>query len=141
MNSTNTAKKAATKPRSPLAKSRIANGSDLLPTVDGRSTWAKMFRDFCDALAQHVGGADRMSEPERMTIRRAAALECELIHLEAEFAAARAAGDKPDTASLDLYQRVSNTQRRILDALGMKATLRDAVPDLRDYLREREAGA
>lgn len=50
-----------------------------------------------------------MSEPERMTIRRAAALECELVYLEGLFAEARAAGRAPDAADLDLYSRITNT--------------------------------
>lgn len=36
--------------RSPQ-RSRITNGSDLLPTTDGRSAWARLFRDLCDSLA------------------------------------------------------------------------------------------
>lgn len=43
----------ATRPtvsRSPQ-RSRITNGSDLLPTTDGRSFHARLFRDLCDSLA------------------------------------------------------------------------------------------
>ena len=134
-----TATKAKPKPRSPLAKSRLTNGSDLLPTTDGRSVWARMFRDMCETLADHVGGQDRMSEPERMTIRRAAALETELVHLEAKFADCRAAGAAPDAADLDLYSRITNTQRRILESLGMARRPRDVTPDLHAYLREANA--
>jgi len=78
-----------------------------------------------------------MSEPERMTIRRAAALEVELVHLESTFAEARAAGRAPDAADLDLYSRVTNTQRRVLDALGMQARPQDVTPDLQSYLSQR----
>lgn len=131
--------KPAYKPRSPLAKSRLTNGSDLLPGTDGRSLWARMFRDVCETLAHHAGGQDRVSEPERMTIRRAAALECELVHFEGKFAECRAAGRAPDAADLDLYSRITNTQRRILETLGMAQRPRDVTPNLADYIT-REAG-
>jgi hypothetical protein len=117
-----------------FSRSRITNGSDLLPTIDGRSAWARMFRDTCEALTAHVGGADRVSEPERMTIRRAAALECELVRLEIAFAEARAAGRAPEAADVDLYSRITNTQRRVLETLGMEKKPRDVTPDLSQYL-------
>jgi len=119
-------------------RSRITNGSDLLPTVDGRSAYARMFRDLCEALAQHVGGIDRMSEPERMTIRRAAALECELVRLEVAFAEARIANRVPDAADIDLYSRITNTQRRVLDSLGMHSKPGDITPDLHAYLEAKQ---
>lgn len=115
-------------------RSRISNGSELLPGTDGRSVWARLFRDLCEGLADHLGGADRMSEPERMTVRRAAALEAELVHLEAKFAECRAAGNAPDAADLDLYSRVTNTQRRVLEAIGATRRPRDVTPSLSEYL-------
>jgi hypothetical protein len=121
-------------PPARFSRSRITNGSDLLPTVDGRSAWARAFRDVVESLAQHVGGSDRMSEPERMTIRRAAALECELVSLEIAFAQARAAGRAPAAADIDLYSRITNTQRRVLETLGMESKPRDVTPDLSQYL-------
>lgn len=72
-----------------------------------------------------------------MTIRRAAALEVELVHLEGTFAEARAAGRAPDAADLDLYSRITNTQRRVLDSLGMQARPQDVTPTLDAYLRQR----
>ena len=72
-----------------------------------------------------------------MTIRRAAALEVELVHFESNFAEARAAGNAPDAAALDLYSRLANTQRRVLGSLGMQARPKDVTPDLAAYLRQR----
>lgn len=116
------------------ARSRITNGSGLLPTVDQRSAWGRLFRDLVEGLADHVGGPDRMSEPERMTIRRCAALETELVHLESKFANLRAGGGEPSAADLDLYGRLANGQRRHLETLGITRRVRDVVPDLRDYV-------
>lgn len=51
-------------------------------TVDGRSIWARLFRDSYLALLAHCGGADAVSDTKRMAARRVACLEAELIHLE-----------------------------------------------------------
>ena len=128
---------AATSPntRPATTRSRLTNGADLLPTVDQRSTWARLFRDLTESLADHVGGADRMSEPQRMICRRIAALEVELIHYEAKFAGIRAADREPTASDLDAYSRFANTQRRLLESLGMDRRPRDVTPDLRDYLQ------
>lgn len=135
---TATADKSPTE-RPATARSRIANGSDLLPQTDGRSAWARMFRDVVEAMAAHVGGVDRMSEPERLTARRVAALEAELVAMESKFATARADGGEPAASDLDLYSRVSNTQRRHLEALGMARRPRDVVPDLQIYVQGKAA--
>jgi hypothetical protein len=49
---------------------------------------------------------------------------------ETKIAIVRAAGGEPDDALLDLYSRVSNTQRRHLEALGWRRVPRDVTPDL-----------
>lgn len=65
----------------------------MLPGTDGRSAWARLMRDVVGALEHHCGGD--LTEVERMTARRAAALEVELCHMESQFAEARAAGRSP----------------------------------------------
>ena len=57
------------------ARSRLTNGRDLLPGVDGRSTWARLLRDVSSAMYVHLGGEDRISEPQRMLVRRVACFE------------------------------------------------------------------
>ena len=130
---------AATSPtsRPPTTRSRLTNGADLLPSVDQRSTWARMFRDMTESMADHCGGADRLSEPERMVCRRIAAMEVELVHLEAKFAKQRANGADPATNDIDLYSRLGNTQRRMLETVGMSRRPRDVTPQLQDYLSSK----
>ena len=124
----------------PTARCRVTNGSSLLPTVDGRSIWARLMRDQLAALLAHLGGADYASETLRATCRRAAALEAELIHLEDGFARCRADGGEPDPAALDLYGRLADRQRRLHEVLGWQRTARDVTPTLEQYIAER-AGA
>ncbi len=96
-------------------------------------------RDVFDAMVVHLGGSDVVTEPERMTARRAAVLECELIHIEDALARIRAEGGEPDAGQLDLYSRLSNSQRRHLEVLGWAKRPRDITPSLSQYLANRSA--
>ena len=121
-------------PAKPYARSRVTNGSSLLPTVDGRSIWARLMRDQLAALLAHCGG--NVSETMRATCRRAAALEAELVHLEDAFARAHAEGGEPDASALDLYGRLADRQRRLHEVLGWQRTPRDITPMPLDYARQ-----
>ncbi len=112
----------------------MTNGKSLLAGVDGRSVWARRFRDLIDLHVTDRGGD--MSQAKRSIIRRAAALEVELERLEAKFALAGEAS----AADLDLYQRASNTMRRHLESVGLDRVARDVSP-LSDYLEAKAEGA
>lgn len=120
----------------PTARSRVSNGSALLNGVDGRSVWARRFRDLMDLHLADKGGPDAVSEGERSIIRRAAALEVELERLEVKFATSGEAA----AADLDLYGRTSNTLRRHLEAVGLQRRPRDVTPSLDAYLRSKAEG-
>ncbi len=124
----------------PTARSRITNGSALLPGVDGRSVWARLMRDTQSALLTHLGGADLVSETQRMTVRRIAALEAELVFLEDKIARCRAEGGEPEAAVLDLYGRLANGQRRHLEIIGWERVPRDVTPSLDQYLTQQTDG-
>ena len=55
------------------ARSRISNGVDLLPNVDGRSLVARRYRDISGAIIVDQGGIDQCSELRLQLIRRFAA--------------------------------------------------------------------
>ena len=116
----------------PQARARVTNGSELLPDVDGRSTWARRARDLIELHIADLGGSDAISEAERSIVRRAAVLATELERMEKDFALAGSASP----AALDLYQRTANSLRRLLESLGLKRRPRD-VTDLHSYLKER----
>ena len=48
--------------RKVYARSRLTNGKDLLPNIDGRSLIARRYRDICSAIAADQGGIDQLSE-------------------------------------------------------------------------------
>lgn len=119
-------------------RSRLTNGRDLLPGVDGRSTWARLLRDVISAMYAHLGGEDLASEPQRMLVRRVACFEAELCHLEFAFAQARAEGRAPEAAELDLYSRMTSAQRRLLEACGLERRPREITLDPLEYAKRFE---
>lgn len=125
----------------PTHRSRLTNGSTFLPTVDGRSLWARLMRDTFAAMVSHAGGIDHMPDTKRMTARRIAALEAELIHMEDKFARTRAEGGEPSADDLDLYGRLANGQRRHLEAIGWDRAQIDATPTLAQYIDGRSNAA
>src|ERR1035437_6070752 len=114
----------------PPTRSRISNGSHILPGVDGRSTWARRLRDLIALHLSDLGGDDAVSEAERSIIRRVAALTVELERMEAVFAVAGEASPE----QIDLYQRTANSLRRLLEAVGLHRRARDVTPTLSEYL-------
>lgn len=75
-----------------------------------------------------------------MTIRRVAALEAELVHLEDKFARERAEGKEPSAADLDLYSRLANGQRRHFEAIGYERRAKDiSPPSVEAYLAHKRA--
>ena len=111
-------------------RSRITNGSALLPGVDGRSPWVRRCKDVIAAHLSDLGGEDNTSAAERSIIRRASVLTVELERLEAKFALADAASG----SDLDLYQRTAGNLRRLLEAVGLQRRPRNLTPNLKDYL-------
>jgi hypothetical protein len=118
----------------PQARSRVSNGSAILPGVDGRSTWVRRVRDLMGLHLSDLGGDHAVSEAERSIIRRVATLTVELERMEAGFAVAGEA--QPD--QLDLYQRTANSLRRLLEAIGLQRRPRDVTPDPLEYAARRE---
>jgi hypothetical protein len=118
----------------PQARSRVSNGSAVLPGVDGRSTWVRRLRDLMGLHLSDLGGDNAVSEAERSIIRRVATLTVELERMEAGFAVAGEA--QPD--QLDLYQRTANSLRRLLEAIGLQRRSRDVTPDPLEYAARSE---
>jgi hypothetical protein len=111
-------------------RSRITNGSKLLPGVDGRSPWVRRAKDIISAHLSDLGGEDNTSAAERSIIRRAAVLTVELERLEAKFALAGEASAE----ELDVYSRIASALRRLLEAIGLQRRPKNVTPSLGDYL-------
>jgi hypothetical protein len=88
-------------------------------------------------MALHVsdlGGEANVSESERAIIRRAAVIITELERMERNFALSEGA---PGIPELEMYQRLANTMRRLLEAVGLQRRPRDVTPSLSQYLNAR----
>jgi hypothetical protein len=128
------ARNAATahRPRKAEARSRVTNGADILPGIDGRSTIARRYRDLCAALASDQGGADRMSECRQQLCRRFAAAACMAENLEARLAN----GETIDVAE---FSMLSSTLVRLASRIGLARIAREIVPTLAQYLEQKHA--
>jgi hypothetical protein len=114
------------------ARSKVTNGN-LLPGVDGRSTWMRRLRDVISLHLADMGSEDGISEAEKSIIRRVATLTVELERLELIFALAD--GAKPE--QIDLYQRTANSLRRMLEAVGLQRRSKDITPPTLDEIAQR----
>lgn len=118
-------------------RSKVTNGSQLLPGVDGRSLWARRCRDILHAHLADLGGDDAVTEAERSILRRAAVLTTELERIEVSFATGEgASGD-----DLDRYQRAAGSLRRMLEAVGLERRAKNITPPIAEYLRAKGAAA
>jgi hypothetical protein len=127
---------AATQPTRPAVapkkspqRSRVGNGTDILPDIDGRSPLARRIRELLDEFKADMGGEP--SAPKLVIAKRAAVLSawCELT--EAEMAKAEKTLEGIDIAS---YTTAINTLRRLLVDIGLERKMKDVTPSLRDRI-------
>jgi hypothetical protein len=109
------------------ARSRVSNGTDVLPGVDGRSLIARRYRDICAAIATDQGGAERLSETRLQLIRRFAAAACLAEAMEARLAN----GEQIDLAE---HAQLASTLVRIAQRIGIDRLPRDVTQTLSQYL-------
>jgi hypothetical protein len=106
-------------------RSKITNGTQLIPGVDQRSAWVRRAKDLIREYLADLGGFDNVSAAERSIVRRCACLTVELERLEQRFATAGEAS----ADALDLYGRTSSTLRRLHEAVGLQRRPRDVTTD------------
>src|SRR5262249_28009419 len=99
-------------------RSAVTNRSRMfVEGGDGNSPWTRRMRDVIELHISDLGGLENASEAERSIIRRAATLTIELERLEAKFSTLP---NGPRDSDLDMYQRCSNSLRRLLETIGIK---------------------
>jgi hypothetical protein len=117
-------------------KSAVTNGKRMFVEAgDGNGPWARRMRDVIELHISDLGGLENASEAERSIIRRAATLTIELERLEAKFSTLP---NGPRAEDLDLYQRASNSLRRLLESIGIQRRPRDVTPSVEAYLAARK---
>lgn len=116
-------------------RSRIGNGSALLPDIDGRSGLARRFKDIAAALLADQSGATECSEARKQLIRRFAAASCLAEQLESRLV-------NGETIDISEHAALSSTLVRLAARIGIDRRSRDVTPSLADYisgLNTREA--
>ena len=130
-------------------RSRVTNGSKLLPLSDGRSATARRFRDLYEDIATDLGGLDHLSEGQKQLIRRAAMLSAECERMEAMAArndrrpdgAIAWKSDVPFVFDLEIYGTLCDRLGRLFGRLGLERKSKDVTPDLRSYLAGKDRSA
>lgn len=117
-------------PGSPTARSRIGNGKDILPGVDGRSAGARRYREIVGQLATDLGGD--LTAAQEAIARRAATLAVWCESAEAGFA-------RGEDLDIQAFTTAANALRRLLADLGLERRAKDVTPSLSAYLAARGA--
>jgi hypothetical protein len=120
----------------PTSRSRITNGSQVLPGVDGRSERSRRLRDLIETHVSDMGGEAAISEAQRSLARRCSTIEIQLEQLEARFAT----DGEASARDLDLYGRLSGHLRRMLESLGIERRARPVAASLRERIMARNDG-
>ena len=117
-------------PRKASARSRISNGADILPDVDGRSAVARRYRDIAAQIIADMGGASQCAEARIQLIRRFAAAAVLAERLEAQLA---------NGHSIDItdHALLCSNLVRLAQRIGIDRRSRDTTPSLSQYLQLR----
>jgi hypothetical protein len=109
-------------------KSRIANGVDVLPDIDGRSSTARRYKDVCGAVLRDLGGIDACSQTTIEIARRFAAIAVLAEGLEAKIVR----GESVNSAEFCL---LASTLVRLATKVGLRRIPRSVqTPSLSEYL-------
>jgi hypothetical protein len=120
--------------RKACARSRVSNGQEILPGVDGRSPLARRYRDISAALISDSGGLDRCTEARLQLIRRFSAA-CVM----AEAMEATLVNGKP--INIIEHSLLSSTLVRLAQRIGISRIPKNVTPYLHDYLEQRAASS
>lgn len=103
-------------------RSPLTTGKKLLDNADGRSRWARRYRDLCILYIGEHGGRDKLSQSELALIMNIATIQTELERRAADIADTDGASDSQFIG----YLQGSNSLQRMLDKLGSKHDPEDA---------------
>lgn len=108
-------------------KSRVANGSEILPGVDGRSREARRYREIVHALLADAGPIEQIGAAKRELIRRFAGAALLAEQQEAKITRGEAV-DASEHATL------CSLLTRLAARIGIGQSKKSFVPSVDDYL-------
>jgi hypothetical protein len=109
-------------------RSRVSNGRDILPGVDGRSLMGRRYRDISAQIIHDQGGLDLCSESRLQLIRRFSAAAVIAEHMEARLA-------QGEPIDIGEHALLCSTLTRLAARIGIDRIPREIVPDPLDYAR------
>jgi hypothetical protein len=115
-------------------RSATTNDPLLLRGVDGRSVVARRYRDVAIALADDLGGQDKLSESSKILVRQAAALTVQVENLQSTIVA----GEDVD---LEQLTRLSNVLGRTLQRLGLRKPRARPTSPLAEHFSKPPVGS
>src|ERR1700689_2876252 len=111
-------------------RSALTNDPLKLRGIDGRSVDARRYRDGAIALADDLGGQDKLNESSKILVRQAAALTVQVEGLQSKIVAGGA-------IDLEQLTRLSNVLGRTLHRLGIKKRVGQKLT-IQEYLVQRD---
>lgn len=105
-------------------RTKLGNGA-ALEGLDMRTSAGRRYSEVYYDLREHCGNAP--TAPQELLIRRIAALN---LWCDQQEQALATGGE----FEVSLYSTASNTLGRLCDKMGVQPPIRDATPDLSDYL-------
>ena len=115
-------------------RSRISNGAEFLPRVDGRSLIVRRYRDITNAITSDQGGANALSEARLQLIRRFSAAAVLAEQLESDLANGK-------QINITEHALLCSTLVRVARQIGINRAAKDITPTLDQYLRDRSLEA
>ncbi len=109
-------------------RSRVSNGRDVLPDVDGRSIIARRYRDIMGAILSDQGGVAQCSESRLQLVRRFAAAAVLAEQLEARLA-------NGETIDIAEHATLSSTLVRLAAKIGIDRVAKDIGVTLDEVIR------
>jgi hypothetical protein len=105
-----------------------------LDAIDKRTSAFRKTTELISSIETDLGGPDRLSTAERQIVQRASLHGAMLESLEAAWLS----GQEVD---LGLYATITNSQRRLLETVGLRRQARDVTPSLSAYIQSKSNGA
>jgi hypothetical protein len=115
--------------RKPTGRSRVSNGHDLLPNVDGRSIIARRYRDISFAILVDQG--EDISETRKQLIRRFAAAAVLAEQLESRLA-------NGETIDIAQHALLCSTLVRVSRQIGINRIPQNTTPSLSELLAREQ---
>jgi hypothetical protein len=113
--------------RSPTHRSRLTNGKDLLPDLDGRSAMARRFKDIIGQIITDQGGLGRCSESRLQLVRRFSAACVLAERLESRIA-------NGQDVNISEHALLCSTLHRLAGRIGINRRPKP-IPSPLDYAR------